>query len=145
MGLVSFLIRRRRHRICRYGLLLFGLEIPPEVTIGKGLVVVHRAMGTVIHPRCRIGDRVTIYHQVTIGRRDAFLAEEESLMERIEIGDDVILFPGCKILGGPGVTRVGRGTVVAANAVLTSSTGDWEVWAGVPAKRVGQRGAPTGG
>jgi len=35
--------------------------------------------------------------------------------------------------------RVGRGTVVGANAVLLESTGENELWAGVPARKVGLR------
>ena len=34
---------------------------------------------------------------------------------------------------------VGEGTVIGANAVLTQSTGDWEIWAGIPAKKIGLR------
>jgi serine O-acetyltransferase len=37
---------------------------------------------------------------------------------------------------------VGRGTVVGANAVLARSTGEWEIWAGSPAKCVGTRPIP---
>jgi serine O-acetyltransferase len=37
------------------------------------------------------------------------------------------------------VLRVGRGSVVGANAVLLESTGENEIWAGVPARRVGTR------
>lgn len=101
--------------------------------------MVHRGLGTVIHPRTKIGDRVRIFHQVTIGRADGHRPAAESKMERIEIGDDAVLFPGAKILGGDGVTRVGTGTIVAANAVLTGSTGEWEVWGGVPARKIADR------
>jgi len=34
---------------------------------------------------------------------------------------------------------VRRGTVVGANAVLLQSTGENEIWAGVPARCIGQR------
>jgi len=57
----------------------------------------------------------------------------------IIIEDDVILFPGAKILAGDGITRLQRGTIVAANAVLTGSTGPGEIWAGVPARLIGKR------
>ncbi len=144
MSAVDFLVRYRKFRVLRYGLLLLGIEIPAEVAIGQDFTLVHRGMGTVIHPRTRIGDRVTVYHQVTIGRRDAHRPERESTMETISIGDDVVLFPGAKVLGGPGITVVGNGTVVAANAVLMSSTGEYEVWAGVPARMVGSRDANVG-
>lgn len=60
-------------------------------------------------------------------------------MTRVELGDDVVIFPGAKILGGHGIMRVGQGTVIAANAVLTRSTGDWEVWGGIPTRKIAVR------
>ena len=50
-----------------------------------------------------------------------------------------MLFPGCKVLGGAGITRIGRGTIVGANAVVLGSTGEDEIWAGNPARCVGRR------
>lgn len=76
---------------------------------------------------------------MTIGQKDAHVPYEQNNMERVEIGDDVILFPGAKVLGGAGVTRVGNGTIVAANAVLMQSTGENEIWGGVPARKIGDR------
>jgi Serine acetyltransferase len=139
MGTIEMLISRRKHRLIRETLMLLGVDFPAQVRVGKALTVHHRAMGTVLHPATVIGDRVTIYHQVTIGRADAHVAWDDSPMESVEIGDDAILYAGAKVLGGPGITRVGKGTIVAANAVLTQSTGDWEVWGGVPAKLIGKR------
>ena len=139
MGLMEALVHRRRHRLVRELMLLFGLDVPAEVTIGDDLVLQHRGLGTVIHPDTTIGRGVTIYHQVTIGRADAHVPRQSSRMESIEIGDGAILYPGAKILGGPGITRVGVGTIVAANAVLTVSTGDWEVWGGIPARKLSDR------
>jgi serine O-acetyltransferase len=120
-------------------MLFYGLDIPAEVIIGPGLTLQHRAMGTVIHPQTRIGTNVTIYHQVTIGRADAHVERDVSPMQHIEIADGAILYPGAKVLGGAGITRIGAGTIVAANAVVTASTGDNEIWAGVPARKIGLR------
>lgn len=139
VGLMERLVALRRFRLARELMLLYGLEVQPSTVIGSGLRLNHRGMGTVLHPLTKIGDRVTIYHQVTVGRADGHIPFSESKMRRIEIGDDVALYPGSKILGGPGVTRVGSGTIIAANAVVTKSTGDWEVWGGIPAKKIGDR------
>jgi serine O-acetyltransferase len=76
---------------------------------------------------------------VTIGRADVYRPSEESKFEGIQIGDDVILAPGSKVLCKEGILKVGRGTVVGANAVLLQSTGEDEIWAGVPARRTGIR------
>lgn len=122
---------------------LYGIWIPNEVEIGHSLHLEHRGIGTVIHPDVIIGDRVAIYHQVTIGQTDGWLPWADSAMDKVVVGDDVILFPGAKVLGGPGVTKIGNGTIVGANAVLTRSTGEWEIWAGVPAMKIGDRDPDT--
>lgn len=140
MGIVEKLVYRRRSRIARAALMsLFGVDIPAGVKIGKSISLPHNGMGTVIHPRTTLGDRVKIYHQVTVGRKDAHVPMTDSKMERVVIEDDVVLFPGAKVLGGAGVTTIGAGTLVAANAVLMNSTGPNEIWAGIPAKLVGKR------
>lgn len=139
MPLMEYLVYRRRSRLARELMLLYGLDVPAEVSIGPGLILQHRAMGTVVHPQTQIGAGVTIYHQVTIGRADAHVDRALSPMGHIEIDDGAILYPGAKILGGPGVTRIGRGTIVAANAVVTRSTGDNEIWGGIPARLIGTR------
>src|SRR6478752_1708722 len=47
------------------------------------------------------------------------------------------------VTSGRGVLTVGEGTVVGANSVLTVSTGKWEIWAGAPARKVGERERPS--
>jgi serine O-acetyltransferase len=120
---------------------LLGIEFPRSVQVGRHLTIEHGGFGIVVHSRAVIGERVKIYPGVTLGRADIYRPQSESQFERIVIEDDVILAPGSKVLGKQGTLRVGRGTVVGANAVLLQSTGEGEVWAGVPARRVGQRDA----
>lgn len=122
-----------------YLLKLLGVEVPRSVRIGQDVTLEHGGFGVVIHPSCEIGDRVKIYPGVTLGRADIYHQIEQSKFEGILIEDDVILAPGSKVLGKEGVLRVGRGTVVGANAVLLESTGPHELWAGIPATCVGHR------
>lgn len=126
-------------RLAYYGLKLLGVEIPRSVPIGKEFELAHGGVGVVIHSRAVIGDRVKIYPGVTLGRADIHLPMERSEFEGIVIEDDVILAPGAKVLCKEGVLRVARGTVVGANAVLLQSTGEHEIWAGVPARCLGRR------
>lgn len=126
-------------RLAYFMLKLLGAEIPLSVQIGPGFLLHHGGVGVVIHPRTVIGARVGIYPGVTLGRADVHLPASASAFEGIRVGDDVILGAGAKVLGGRGVLQVARGTVLGANAVLLSSTGENEIWAGVPARRVGQR------
>jgi serine O-acetyltransferase len=118
---------------------LLGAEVPRSVEIGEDVLLVHGAFGLVVHPNTRIGDRVKIYPGVTLGRADIHLDIEKSAFDGIELGNDVILAPGAKVLCKEGILRVETGTVVGANAVLLESTDEGDVWAGVPAKRTGAR------
>lgn len=122
-----------------YALKLLGIEIPRSVQIGKDVLLIHGGFGVVIHPASIIGNRVKIYPGVTLGRADIHLPADQSAFERIVVEDDVILAPGAKVLGKERTLRIGRGTVIGANAVLLQSTGEDEMWAGVPAKFVGMR------
>jgi serine O-acetyltransferase len=115
------------------------VEIPRSVPVGSDFELAHGGVGVVIHSRAVIGARVKIYPGVTLGRADIHLPMERSNFESIVIEDDVILAPGAKVLCKEGTLRVRRGTVVGANAVLLQSTGENEIWAGVPARCVGQR------
>jgi serine O-acetyltransferase len=128
-------------RLAYYALKLLGVEIPRSVSIGEGFELAHGGVGVVIHSRAVIGARVKIYPGVTLGRADIHLPMERSKFTGIVIEDDVILSPGAKVLCKEGTLRVARGTVVGANAVLLQSTGENEIWAGVPARCIGQREA----
>lgn len=52
------------------------------------------------------------------------------------LGDDVWIGHGAIIRAG---LTIGRGAVVGAGAVLTKDVPPYEVWAGVPARRIGER------
>jgi len=122
-----------------YLLKLLGSEIPVSVPIGPGFLLEHGGHGIVIHSKAKIGARVHIYQGVTLGRADIYLPMSQSNFIGIDIGDDVILSPGSKILCKEGILRVGNGTVIGANAVLLQSTGENEIWAGSPARLIGKR------
>lgn len=122
-----------------YVLKLLGSEIPVCVPIGKNFILEHGGHGVVIHSKAKIGSGVHIYQGVTLGRADIYLPSDASKFEGIDIGNDVILCPGCKVLCKEGTLRVGDGTVVGANAVLLQSTGENEIWVGSPAQCIGKR------
>lgn len=139
----SRLVMWRRNRLfgwlAYYLLKLLGAEIPRSVQVGEGFCLVHGGFGVVLHPTTVVGKSVKVYPGVTVGRADIYRPASESAFERVVIGDDVVLSPGAKVLGREGTLVVGDRTVVGANAVLLESTGADEVWAGVPARRVGAR------
>lgn len=116
---------------------LWGLEIPNSVQLGVDTRVTHHGFGVVIHPSTTIGDRVTIFPGVVIGRYDAVQVDaRDSDFVGIDIGDDVIIYPGAKIIGGPGMTRVASGSILGPNSVLLGGTDRAGTWVGVPARLV---------
>lgn len=120
---------------------LLGVEIPKEVLFadknGGDVKFAHRAQGTIIHPKTRIGRRVLIFQNVTIGKSRPW--DDNLSAGGATICDDAVLCAGSKILFDENELIVGKGTIIGANSVLTQSTGDNEIWAGVPAKKIGLR------
>lgn len=126
------------HRLLR---IVSNVEVPSQVRIGADVVIHHQAAGLVVHRNTTIGDRVHLFQGVTIGlgRDKIWEPGPDAELGHLVIEDDVWVCTGATIIGGRGELRVGRGTVVGANSVLRNSTGPWEIWAGVPARKVGVR------
>lgn len=122
-----------------YSLKFFGIEIPKSVIIGKDFELAHGGFGVVIHPDTVIGDRVKIYPGVTIGRSDIHLPITQSKFSGIIIEDDVIIASGAKLLCKEGTLHVRKGSIIGANAVMLSSSNEGEIWAGIPARKIGFR------
>jgi serine O-acetyltransferase len=142
MSIVARLIAARRGPFARVVvelLAVYGIEVPRSVVIGTNFQVMHRGFGIVLHPRTTIGDEVTLYHGVTIGRGDVWRPEPESALEGFHVQDGVIIGAGAKILCSRGTLTIGRGAVIGANAVVTQNVPAGEIWAGAPARRVGVR------
>lgn len=115
---------------------LFGLEIGLDCEIGPGLYFPHTS-GTVIGAR-RIGANAVIYHNVTIGAKTPDLSYDTNL--RPEIGNDVFLGAGAKLLG-PIV--LADGVVVAANCVVVHSVPAHSLVTGIPGKASPRKAPPS--
>ncbi len=110
-------------------LVLFGLEVTPKCEIGPGIFFAH-PVGCVIGA-WRIGSNVTIFQGVGLGALHPDMGFHREM--RCEIGDDVVLGAGCKVLGP---YRIGNGAVVGANSVVMSSVEPRHTVFGVPARVV---------
>lgn len=122
---------------------LFNLmHVPATVTMAEGSAFVH-GTGTTVWATTAIGRYATIAHEVTIGTQDAYM-DSTVPFGPIVIGDHVVLSPGSRILAPTAGMTIGRGTLVAPNAVLLASTGEWEIWDGIPARKVADREPPPG-
>lgn len=103
-----------------------GAEFPHECWAGPGVKLEHGGRGVILHPSVQFGERVTIYHGVTVGVRDDRPAAV--------VGDRVFLGAGAVVLGP---VRLGDGCRIGANAVVTRDTDPDTTYAGVPAVAVG--------
>jgi serine O-acetyltransferase len=111
---------------------LFGLEVPARLPIGPGLVIAH-TYGTILGA-ARIGARATIFHQVTLGAREADFHFDAT--KRPVVEDDVTLAAGAKVLGP---VTLGQGCTVGANAVVLADVPAGALAVGVPARIVGPK------
>lgn len=104
--------------------LLFSVVLPPGAVVGKDVRFAYSGLGTVVHARARIGDRVKVAQNVTIGGRAGHY-------EVPVIEDDVEIGAGACILG-PVV--IGRGARIGANAVVLEHVAAGVIAVGVPAR-----------
>ena len=109
--------------------IVFGIEISPKCSIGKGLYLPH-TQGTVIGA-FSIGENVTIFQGVTLGSKQLDFDYLEA--NRPKVGNDVVIGSGAKILGG---IEIGSGAVIAANSLVLESLPELAIALGVPAKVV---------
>lgn len=108
---------------------LFSIDIHPAAVLGKGLFVDH-GHGIVIGETARVGDNVSMLHQVTLGGTGK--ANED---RHPKIEDNVLIGAGAKVLGN---IIVGRSAKVAAGSVVLEAVEQGCTVAGVPAKPVGK-------
>lgn len=106
---------------------MMGVHIPAATQIGPGLRIMHGANGIVINANSKIGNNVTLYHQVTLGVRDAGDGDDSCPI----IQDDVMIGAGAKVLGA---VVVGVGSRIGANAVVVDNIPPHSVAIGSPAK-----------
>jgi serine O-acetyltransferase len=110
-------------------IVLFGLEVSPRCEIGPGIFFPHPS-GTVIGA-WRIGSNVTIFQGVTLGAKELDMDFDFRL--RPDIGDNVVLGSGSKILGG---IHIGHNVAVGANSVVVDSVEADTTVVGIPARKV---------
>jgi serine O-acetyltransferase len=103
---------------------IYGVEIGKNVDLGQGVYFVH-TLGIIIGGDAKIGDRVRFMGNNTVGT-----AKDDGYPE---IGDDVIIGCGARVLGK---VKVGRGAVIGANAVVIEDVPAGATVVGVPARVV---------
>jgi len=102
-----------------------GIDIHPGAAIGESFFIDH-GTGVVIGETSIIGNKVTLYHGVTLGAFNPLSKDDEGLLRRghenkrhPELEDHVTVYPNATILGGK--TRIGHHSVIGGNVWLTHS------------------------
>lgn len=76
------------------------------------------------------------YHDRALNITQA-LKEKKVKVSSLEIGDDVYI--GAKTVILAKVGKIGRGAVIGAGSIVTKPVGEYEVWGGNPATKIGDR------
>jgi serine O-acetyltransferase len=111
--------------ISNIGRFLYGIEIHPGATIGKGLIIDH-GMGVVIGETTIIGNDCKLFHQVTLGGTGKEIGKRHPTL-----GNNVIVGAGAKLLGN---ITIGDNSKIGANAVVLKSAPANSTLVGIPAK-----------
>jgi serine O-acetyltransferase len=98
-----------------------GIDIHPGAQI-KGSFFIDSGTGVVIGETAIIGQRVRVYHGVTLGAKRFLVDDNGALIKGNArhpiVEDDVVIYAGATILGR---ITIGRGSVIGGNVWLTRS------------------------
>jgi len=110
---------------------------PSNITIGNDTIIGDHCFLDGRAP-LKIGNHVGIASQVLIynDEHDINSPDYGNSFGPVEIGDYVFIGPRAIIL--PNI-KIGKGAVVAAGAIVTKDIPDFEIWGGVPAKKISDR------
>ena len=139
------------HTVRKFFYLLSGVRLPLSSTIHCGANFfnpegIEIGQDSIIGSHCfldgraplKIGDHTDIASEVLIYNDEHDINDPDftNSFGPVTIGDYVFIGPRAIIL--PGIT-IGNGAVVAAGAVVTKNIPAFEVWGGVPAKKISDR------
>lgn len=110
---------------------VFGVDIHPAATIGRGIMIDH-AHSIVVGETAVVGDNVSMLHSVTLGGTG-----KEDGDRHPKIGDGVLIGAGAAILGN---ITIGHCSRIAAGSVVLADVPPCKTVAGVPARIVGEAG-----
>jgi serine O-acetyltransferase len=130
-GIEAIAVQRLAHELHRLGVALIprmmtewahsrtGIDIHPGARIGASFFIDH-GTGVVIGETCVIGERVKIYHGVTLGAKSTSGGQQLRDRKRHPtLEDGVTIYPNATILGGD--TVIGRGSTIGGNVFIVES------------------------
>jgi len=108
-----------------------GAKIKPSVTIDLSADVI-------IGPFAEVREEVMIFTHNHKWGHSRGLRQNIERIERVPltIGRDAFIGARAILIG---VSRIGEGAVIGAGAVVTKDVPDYEIWAGNPSTKIGER------
>ncbi len=112
-----------------------------SIIIGNNVVVnygciIHALGGIVINDNVMLSPNVQLYAQNHGTNKDILMMKQIQIAKGIKIETDVWIGAGTIILDG---VHIYKGAVTGAGSVITKNIPSYEIWAGNPAKKIGQR------
>jgi serine O-acetyltransferase len=96
-----------------------GIDIHPGARIGSHFFIDH-GTGTVIGETCEIGNRVKMYHNVSLVAKSLAAGQAlRGVKRHPTVEDNVTIYAGATIIGGE--TVIGAGSTIGANVFLMHS------------------------
>ena len=141
------LLMGRRSKVMRGTVLAFGddlngygrISVGDDTYIGEhGNLRASEAASIEIGARCLVAQLCTIVasgHDIR-GRNAVALRPSVAKGGGVRIRDDVWLGAGCVVVTG---VEIGDGAVIGAGSVVTHDVPAYEIWAGSPARKIGER------
>lgn len=111
---------------------------PETISIG-GLVTIDLTADLILGDHVEIAPGVQIFTHKHHWDHSRGLRKDiqRITLHPLTIGEDVFIGVNAIILGGVG--SIGRGAYIGAASVVTKSIPAWEKWAGIPARKIGER------
>ncbi|MBO5632537.1 MAG: serine acetyltransferase [Aeriscardovia sp.] len=94
---------------------IFSFDFRPEVILGEKVQFIHNGLGTVFHPKTKIGNNCKIYQNVTLGGNGKII-DGATTKGAPTLEENVAVFCGACVLGP---ITIGHDSIIGANAVIT--------------------------
>lgn len=129
------------HVVLKEGAKICACNEVASISIGKNTTIGYHTF-IFASEQVSIGDNCLVAPFVYIVDSDHNIGKDKLInlqpnsTSPITIGHDVWLGTGAKILKG---VTIGNGAVIAAGALVKSDVGEYEIYGGIPAKKISER------